>query len=152
MPTLILINRGSAPASDKHRCSIRDSTPPRLVAFYIPLSTVFFLEWERHLLQNTSINGATAVHAPCVQAEQVKTPCYNLFIQNEGWLTKMAKQGFHPPSICCCGSKPLESFSCNDECHTFEINPPGMPSNVWPFGIDVAELSQWARPVALADW
>lgn len=67
-------------------------------------------------------------------------------------LTKIPKQGFHPPSICCFGSNPLMSFPCNEECHTLEIIPPGIPSNVWPTGVDAAALSHWARSVAFEDW
>jgi hypothetical protein len=56
-------------------------------------------------------------------------------------LTKIANVAFQPPSNCVFGSKPLASFFCNDECHTFAINPPGMPSNDSPADFADAELS-----------
>lgn len=44
-----LLKRGSAPASDTRRCSMRDSTPPRLVAGCGSRVSQEHLEWTRRL-------------------------------------------------------------------------------------------------------
>lgn len=67
-------------------------------------------------------------------------------------LTRIANVAFHPPSICCRGSKPQASLGCRDECQTLLTTPPGTPSKVWLTGVLATASNHCARIVAEADW
>ena len=148
---LNLMSLGSAEGSDLMRCSISDSTPPRLVAGWdlqhvnndcrnknITLTTKYWTSWGK--------TEACSGFASLQLNQSVIVGDWSRF------LTRIAKVAFQPPCICVFGSNPRSSGPCNAECHTLDTVPPGLPSYVLPTGVCETASNHWASSVADADW
>ena len=137
-PMLIRTRSGSAFASALIRCSIRLSTPPRLVAGYTPMIRECSFLDQRH---NTHNKMSNKMRQSCrVFLLRKLGPSLTSAQQNDlnrtqrGELTKIANVAFQPPSICFPTSQSAV-FACKQEWKTFLTIPPGTPSHSCPRGV-----------------